>query len=136
MEALSTEFTRSAFFSDFVQGGDSSTDSEISETDAGTVDVASLSLHFNSSPFKDFIRKVNFLIETDPKEAERVLRTAISDRYFDNKVEKELLNTKLDKVADQVKHEEDGLLLQDNYQQPNQAPINNAPFFARSRAFN
>lgn len=68
----------------------------------GTVSEASaidsLTLEFQESPFKSFLKEIEFLIETNPKQAMYLLSLATSEKIFDKAPQFEKLQEKMDEV--------------------------------------
>ena len=68
-------------------------------------DRGALTLEMRDNPFASFMRKLERLIDLDPKEAFRMAQTALTDRFFEGDLE-ERLRLKLDHLIDLVHKQE------------------------------
>lgn len=97
MESLQPVFASSVSPSVFFGEQDKRTDSA-----AETGEVAALTLEFNSDPFKAFIKDVEYLIETNPQEAFRLLSLTLQNNTFSAKAQTEKLIAKIDNVIERL----------------------------------
>ena len=97
MGPLQPIFSSSASLPVFFGEQDSRTDSA-----AETEKMDSLTLEFNSNPFRAFIKEIEYLIETNPQEAFRLLNMTLHDSTYDAKAQTETLRAKMDDVIDRL----------------------------------
>jgi hypothetical protein len=104
MLSLTPEFMRHALPPSLRQGRDS--DSQADGVDAFT-------LEFRDNPFASLLRRVDKLMDTDPREALRLLKSTIAERAYTGKREISELKTRLDntleRLRDEWKPEDNGL---------------------------
>jgi N-methylhydantoinase B/oxoprolinase/acetone carboxylase alpha subunit len=62
--------------------------------------VEHLTLEFNSNPFRQFIKELETLMETDPAEAVRLIDLALNDKVFDTKAQVGTLSNKREEILE------------------------------------
>jgi hypothetical protein len=84
--------------------------SEAEQSGAGTSggsknDDSSLTLEFRDNPFASFMRKVRDMIQTNPKEAIRMIENVREARLFNKAHEKESIKNALNRAVTAIEHE-------------------------------
>ncbi len=85
---------------DFLVDQDSGSDSETETLD-------SLTLEYRDNPFASFIRKLEQLIEIDPREALYMAGNALLGRTFSKSLQMEKLNLKMTEILDHMREEKE-----------------------------
>lgn len=93
-----------------------------SDTNSDADQIDHLTCEYQDNPFASFIKQLELLTKTDPQEALRVLKLAITDRIFNQKAQMETLSEKLDNVIELVQEEREKDLV---------ITINDQPAFAK-----